>query len=196
MAGTIPLQQLFLNKFVEVNLARYASDPDMRPLFENLTLDDITISDLVTGAPEVQTATVSSAARNFRGIQQKWLPAFLNSPNAFIALNQEAPLASAADLTAQTVPGLYLYTSGSDVLPGLVLPFNTTAGTREANAKSLFQAAFKYVINDSELTVDASTLSVLLNTYTRGSIVHAIGTEAVKVIPPTDYGRLEYPEGA
>lgn len=194
MAGTIPLQQLLLNKFVEVNLVRYADDLEMKPLFENLTLAEISITDLVPGVTEPQMATISSTARNFRGVQQEWLPAFLNSPKAFTALNAEAPLVSLAALSEQTVPGLYLYIEGPDTLPGLVLPHDTTPETLEANAKSAFQSAYKYVIADSELTVGADTVSVDMNPYTRGSITHVTAALAVITIPATDYGRLEYPD--
>lgn len=194
MAGTISLQQLFLNKFLEVNLDRYADDPEMLPLFQGLTLAEIVISDLNPGVPEAQTATVSSASRNFRGVQQAWTPAFLNSVNAFTLMNKDTPLANLAELSEQTVPGVYGYTDGATVVPGLVLPSDTDSTTLEANAKAGFQSAYKYVIADSELTVGENDLSVTLNAYTRGSIVHVVAEVAVKVIPATDYGRLAYPE--
>lgn len=198
MAGTIPLAQLFLNKFVEINQDRYSDDPEMLPLFDNLTLSEITISDLVPGVPEAQTATVSSASRNFRGIQQAWLPAFLDAPNAFTLLNKEAPLASVNDLGSQTVEGVYGYldADGVTVRVGVVLPSDTDAGTREVNAKATFQSAYKYVIADNELTVDADSINITMNAYTRGEIPHVVALVAPKVIPATDYGRLEYPEVA
>lgn len=194
MAGTIDLKQLLLNKFVEFNLTRYADDPEMLPLFQGLTLDEVTISDLVTGVAEPQMATISSTSRNFRGLQQEWLPAFINSRHAFTALNEATPLVDEAALADQTVPGVYLYTSGADVLPGLVLPHDTVPATLEANAISVFQGGYKYVIGDEELTVDDTTLSIALNPYTRGSLVHVTASVAVVEIPATDYGRLEYPE--
>lgn len=194
MAGTIPLATLFLNKFVETNLERYKDDPEMLPLFQNLTLSEIVISDLTPGVPEAQTATVSSASRNFRGVEQAWLPAFIDSPLAFTLSNPGAPLADLAALGEQTVPGVYGYTVGGKVVPGLVLASDTDETTREANAKSVFQSAYKYVIADSELTVDGDSLDITLNAYTRGSLVHVVALVPVKVIPATDYGRLEYPE--
>lgn len=196
MAGTIPLEQLFLNKFLEVNEARYADDPDMLPLFQGLTLAEITITDLNPGVPEAQTATVSSATRNFRGVQQAWTPAFLNSPYAFTLLNTDSPLADLAALQAQTVPGVYGYMADGKVVPGLVLDPDTDEDNRVVNAKVGFQLAYKYVIGDSELVVGSGDVSILMNAYTRGSIVTTVAPHAIKVIPATDYGRLEYPEAA
>ncbi|MNM20166.1 hypothetical protein D3C81_305010 [compost metagenome] len=196
MAGTIPLEQLFLNKFVEVNLARYENDAEMLPLFQNLTLSEITISDLVPGVPEQQTATVTSVSRNFRGVTQQWLPAFLNSPNAFVLKNKDTPLANAAALADQTTPGAYVYTDGADTKVGLVLSASSTSGTQQEDVKAVFQDAYRYIISSDELTTDTTTITVAMNAYTRGSLVYAIGSEPVKVIPPTDYGRLEYPEPA
>lgn len=196
MAGTIDLKQLFLNKFVEVNQARYADDPEMLPLFENLTLAEITISDLVPGVPEAQVATVSSASRNFRGIQQEWLPAFLDSPNAFTLKNKGFPLTSAAELANQTTPGAYVYTSGADTKVGLVLSASSTPVTQEDDAKAIFLEAFKYIIGDTEVSTDSTEVSVTLNAYTRGALTYAVGKEPIKEIPATDYGRLEYPEVA
>lgn len=196
MAGTIPLAQLFLNKFIEVNEARYIDDPEMLPLFQGLTLAEITITDLNPGAPEAQTATVSSASRNFRGVQQAWTPAFLNSPFAFTLLNTGVPLASVTELGDQTVPGVYGYMDAGKVVPGLVLDSDTNAGNLQAKAKAGFQSAYKYVIADSELTVGDTDVSVLLNAYTRGSIVTVVALVPEKVIPATDYGRLAYPEDA
>lgn len=194
MAGTIPLEQLFLNKFVEVNLDRYQNDPEMLPLFQNLTVSEITISDLTPGVPELQTATVTSVSRNFRGITQQWLPAFLDSPNAFVLKNKGAPLADAAALADQTTPGAYIYTDGADTRVGLVLSASSTSGTQEADAKAVFTDAYRYVIDADEVETTTTTVAVTLNAYTRGSLVYAIGKEPVKIVPPTDYGRLEYPE--
>jgi len=194
MAGTIPLAQLFLDKFVEVNLDRYKNDPNMLPLFQNLTLSEIVISDLNPGVPELQTATVTSVSRNFRGVTQQWLPADLNSPNAFFLKNKKTPLASKAALSEQTSPGAYVYTDGSKLSVGIVLSASSTEESMAADAKIAFFDAYRYILAGEELASDLTTLSIAMNAYTRGSVVYAIGQEPVKIIPPTDYGRLEYPE--
>lgn len=194
MAGIIPLATLFLNKFVEVNLERYKDDPVMLPLFQNLELNDIIISDLVPGVAEPQVATVSSDNRNFRGILQRWLPAFLDKPEPYALKNPTAPLASINDLLEQEVPGIYGYMSEGEVFPGMVLPGDTLIGTLETNAKATFQSNFKYAIGNSELTVNSNSLSVTMNTYTRGSIPFVIAKGGVMIIPPTDYKRLAHPE--
>ncbi len=194
MAGTIALESLFLAKFVAFNQDRYENDPDMLALFTNLQLSDITITDLVPGVPEAQTATVSSITRNFRGVQQAWLPALLDSEKPFTTLNPGAPLADFAALDDQTVPGVYGYLDNAVVKVGLVLPSDTDADTREANAKQVFQEAFKYIIGDGELTVTEDALEINLNAYVRGSLPHVTAAVPVIVIPPTDYGRLEWPE--
>lgn len=194
MAGTIALESLFLAKFISVNEERYADEPDMLALFTGLQLGDIVISDLNPGVPEAQTATVSSTARNFRGIQQAWLPAFLDHERPFTLLNPGAPLADIGLLDDQTVPGAYGYLDAAVVKVGLVLPSDTEADTLEAKTKEVFQGSFKYVIADSELTVTETEVSITLNAYVRGSLPHVIAAVPVMVIPPTDYGRLEWPE--
>lgn len=194
MAGIIPLATLFLNKFVEVNLERYKDDPTMLPLFQNLELNDITISDLVPGVTEPQVATVSSENRNFRGILQRWLPAFLDKPEPFALKNPATPLASIEDLLEQVEPGVYGYLSEGVVFPGMVLPKETLSATLEANAKATFQANFGYTITDDELTISENALSVTMNVYTRGSIPFVVAKGGVMVIPPTNYKRLTHPE--
>jgi len=194
MAGIIPLATLFLNKFVEVNLVRYKDDPEMLPLFQNLGLNDIVISDLIPGVAEPQVATVSSDSRNFRGILQRWLPAFLDKPEPFALKNPVTPLASINDLLEQADPGVYGYLSDGEVFPGMVLPKDTLSTTLEANAKALFQSNFGYAINDEELTVNENSLSVTMNVYTRGSIPFVVAKGGVMVIPPTNYRRLAHPE--
>lgn len=194
MAGIIPLETLFLNKFVAVNLDRYKDDPAMLPLFQDLELGDITISDLVPGVAEPQVATVSSENRNFRGIQQRWLPAFLAKPDPFALKNPTTPLASVTELGEQEDPGVYCYLSDGEVLPGMVLPSETIPSTLEANAKAMFQSSFGYAIGSDELTVGSNSLSVAMNVYTRGSIPFAVAKGGVMTIPPTDYRRLAHPE--
>lgn len=196
MAGTIKLEQLFLDKFVEYNKTRYADDPVMLPLFKNLTLDEIVISDLDSSGPVIQSATVSSANRNFRGIEQSWTPADLNSVNAFTLVNPGAPLTSFAEVGKQTVAGVYAYTSGSDVFPALALPADTTPENREAAVRALFQSSYKYIITDAELTVSELNVSVTTNSYTRGTVLHTLSKAPVMAIPETDYGQLVYPEPA
>lgn len=194
MAGIIPLATLFLNKFVEVNLERYKDDPVMLPLFQNLELSDIVISDLVPGVTEPQVATVSSDNRNFRGIQQRWLPAFLAKPDPFALKNPGTPLAEINDLTEQVDPGIYGYLNEGEVYPGMVLPKETTPATLEAAAKATFQSNFGFVIGNDELTVGENTLSVTMNVYTRGSIPFVVAKGGVMTIPPTNYKRLAHPE--
>lgn len=194
MAGVIALESLFLAKFISVNQDRYSADPEMLALFDNLQLSDIVISDLTPGVPEAQTATVSSTTRNFRGVQQAWLPAFLDSEKPFTLLNPGAPLADIGALDDQTVPGVYGYLDAAVVKVGLVLPSDTDETTLEAKTKEVFQGSFKYVIADTELTVTDTEVSITLNAYVRGSLPHVIAAVPVIVIPPTDYGRLEWPE--
>lgn len=194
MAGIIPLATLFLNKFVEVNLLRYADDPVMLLLFQNLELGDIIISDLVPGVAEPQVATVSSDNRNFRGILQRWLPAFLDKPEPFTLKNPANPLASINDLLEQEEPGVYGYMSDGEVFPGMVLPGDTLSSTLEANVKATFQSNFGYAINNDELTVNENSLSVTMNVYTRGSIPFVVAKGGIMVIPPTNYRRLAHPE--
>ena len=194
MAGIIPLATLFLNKFVQVNLDRYSDDPTMLPMFQNLELSDITISDLVPGVTEAQVATVSSHNRNFRGILQRWLPAYLDKPEPFSLMNLNAPLSDINQLLEQTAPGIYGYLDEGVVFPGMVLPKDTLANTLEANAKETFLGNFMYTIDTDELTFNSNSLSVTMNVYTRGSIPFVIAKGGVMVIPPTDYKRLTYPE--
>lgn len=194
MAGIIPLATLFLNKFVEVNLERYKDDPVMLPLFQNLELGDIIISDLVPGVAEPQVATVSSENRNFRGILQRWLPAFLAKPDPFALKNPDSPLASIDDLVEQVDPGVYGYLLDGAVLPGMVLPKETVPDTLEDNAKATFQSSFGYFIGNDELTVGTNTLSVAMNVYTRGSIPFVVAKGGVMTIPPTNYKQLAHPE--
>lgn len=194
MAGIIPLETLFLNKFVEVNLERYKDDPEMLPLFQNLELGDIVISDLVPGIAEPQVATVTSENRNFRGVLQRWLPALLDKPEPFTLKNEGSPLADINELVEQTVPGAYGYLSEGEVFPGLVLPNTTTPETLEVAAKAIFQSTFGFIIGDDELTVTGGTLSVTMNVYTRGSIPLVVAPGGVMTIPPTNYKRLAYPE--
>lgn len=194
MAGIIPLATLFLNKFVEVNLVRYADDPEMLPLFQNLELSDIVISDLVPGVAEPQVATVSSANRNFKGLLQRWLPAFLDKPDPFTLKNPNTPLADIVALADQEEPGMYGYLDEGVVFPGMVLPNDTMANTLEANAKATFLGSFGYAIGEDELTVSDNSLSVTMNVYTRGSIPMVVAKGGVMVIPPTNYKRLTHPE--
>lgn len=194
MAGIIPLATLFLNKFVEVNLVRYADDPEMLPLFQDLELSDIVISDLVPGVAEPQVATVSSANRNFKGLLQRWLPAFLDKPEPYTLKNPITPLANISALADQDEPGMYGYLDEGVVYPGMVLPNDTMSNTLEANAKATFLGSFGYSIGADELTVSDNSLSVTMNVYTRGSIPMVVAKGGVMVIPPTNYKRLAHPE--
>lgn len=194
MAGIIPLATLFLNKFVEVNLLRYADDPVMLPLFQNLELNDIIIADLVPGVAEPQVATVSSDNRNFRGIRQRWLPAYLDKPEPYALKNPTTPLADINALLEQEEPGVYGYMSEGEVFPGMVLPSSTLSATLEANVKATFQSNFGYAIGNDELTVGENSLSVTMNVYTRGSIPFVVAKGGVMIIPPTNYKRLAFPE--
>jgi len=194
MAGIIPLETLFLNKFVEVNLERYKNDPKMLVLFQGLELGDITISDLVPGIPEPQIATVSSENRNFKGIQQRWLPAFLAKKEPFALKNPKAPLPNIEALAEQTEPGVYGYLSKGEILPGMVLSNRTMPETLEANARAVFQSSFMYKIGNDELTVNGNTLSITMNAYTRGSIPLTVAPGGLMTIPPTNYKQLTHPE--
>jgi len=194
MAGIIPLETLFLNKFVEVNLERYKDDPKMLPLFQGLELNDITISDLVPGVAEPQVASVSSENRNFKGILQRWLPAFLAMPDPFGLMNPGAPLPDFTALTEQLDPGVYGYIENGEVVPGMVLSNKTTEETLEANAKAMFLSSFNFAIDPDELVVSQTALSVTMNVYTRGSITFVIAPGGQFTIPPTNYKQLAYPE--
>ncbi|MBS9733499.1 hypothetical protein, partial [Pseudomonas aeruginosa] len=114
MASNLPIQTIFLDKFVEFNKDRYKDDAEMLALFDGLTLADITISDITAdGAnPELQSATVTSVSRNFKGVEQKWLPANINTPFAFVVVNKGAPLTGEDQLAKQTTPGAYVYLVG------------------------------------------------------------------------------------
>lgn len=201
MASNLPIQTIFLDKFVEFNKDRYKDDAEMLALFDGLTLADITISDITADGtnPELQSATVTSVSRNFKGVEQKWLPANINTPFAFVVVNKGAPLTSEAELADQTTPGAYVYLvgEGEEAVQrvGLVLASTTTTETQAADALALFKANFEYVLDDADVdTATAKVLKVTTNPFTRGELVYEIGKAPIIEIPETDYGRLEFKE--
>lgn len=193
MPGTIPLEQLFLDKFVEVNQSRYQDDLGMLPLFINLTLDEIVISDLVPGVAEPQVATVTSKSRNFRGLTQRWLPAFLDTPFAFFVQNKGNPLASVSELANQETPGAYIYLAAGQSKVGFVLPFNTAEANKQTAIRTLFLDKFRYYLDPADLSTTTSQISITMNAFARGTLPYVIGKEGIKLLDPYDYGLLTNP---
>lgn len=198
MAGTTH-KQLVLNQFVPFNTNRYKDDPEMLPLFQGLTLDEVVISDLVVNDtnPERYVSTITSASRGFRGVKQEWERGEFNDPNGFKILNRATPATSLTDITDKyNTPGAYSYTDGGVTKVAVLALKGADDAESIVNAKATFVSSYLFLDTELNVTV-AVTLDAITpettNPYMVGTI-KLLSVDAEKIIPPTFYGKLVYPE--
>lgn len=187
---------LFVDRFVAFNLNRYTDDPVMKPLFTGLTEGDLTFEALTGTGTAVRSVTVKSASRNFIGVNQTWRAAEINDVNGY-DLTEPGTLADLAAVEAKTVPGVYAYfdADGTTVKVAVLLAFDVAEEDQPAAAKAAFDSAVRVTLLPEDFTAAAGVITVDAPTV-HGEVVYALATEAVHVIPDTDYGQLAFPEGA
>lgn len=200
MAGKAHKELVFA-QFLPFNLTRYAEDAEMLPLFQDLTYDEVVISDLVVNDtnPERFLATITSASRGFRGVKQEWERGEFNDTNGFRVLNRATPAPTLAEVTdLYNTPGAYVYMDGA-VKKVVILGLKGADDAASiVNAKATFESAYLYEAAELSASVtvvgeagDIVTDSV--NPYMVGTI-KVISVDAEKIIPATFYGKLVYPE--
>lgn len=180
--------ELFFERFLEYNLERYKNNPTYLNLFTNLTYQEVIISSIIpTMNGERRSATVTSATRRFKGINQSWTPAKAGrDPNLYNLLNVD-PLPDLETVQKVTTPGMYSYMDGTQVKIMIVIPFTTQANQVDATLYSLFNNAIRYQVTRPTL-VD-TTYVVDGDTYT-GPIEWIRAASSILIIPDTDYQQL------
>lgn len=183
--------ELFFERFLEFNLTRYADNPTYLALFTGLTFADVTISNITKIDGDTRrSSTVASVSRNFRGVNQSWTPAPAATDLELYTLQNTEALASAAELSEQTVPGLYSYVDGPDVKVGIVIAADTAAAAAPAAVEAALRAALKYDI-PTVTVAEGGTTAVLEGDTFEGTLEWVEGTAPVVIIPETDYGQLD-----
>lgn len=188
---------LFFERFVKFNLNRYQNDPVYLPLFQGLTLSDVTIDDITEISQPVagsRRATVTSISRNFRGIEQDWTPAVAETtPKLYTLLNTAAdPLADLATAQEQTTPGLYAYLDADGVTVKVVVVIGADVESADfaTAVGQVLRAGLKYDIPIFDVPDGGHTV-VLTGVTFGGTLEWVQGTAPVIVIPPTYYGVLD-----
>lgn len=183
--------ELFFERFLAFNLDRYKDNPTYLALFTGLAFGDVTIANiqpLEAGAK--RSATVASASRNFRGVNQSWTPAPADKDQALYTLQNTVPLANKAALHDQTTPGMYSYTDGSDVKVGAVIGAGIPTEQQAAAVEAVIRGALNYDIPTITVAGGADTTAVLVGDTFNGALEWVAGTAPVIIIPDTDYGQL------
>lgn len=186
--------ELFFDRFLEFNLERYKDDPKWLPKFTGLTFSMLTISDItpIMGNTRRNSA-VFSAARRFRGLNQSWTPAKAETDLKLYKPVSPDALPSVDKLSEQVEAGVYFYVDGSDIKVGVVIANGIEAGQQAAAVESTLRAALVYDIPTVTVAGVGNSVALVGDTF-EGSLVWAIGQEAIEVIPDTDYGQLVAPE--
>lgn len=190
----IKAQQLFLDKFIALNQTRYAQDPTMLALFDNLKLTDVTIGAITKdSATERTIAKIDSAARNFTSEPQHFNAApFENSK-----VSTTIAAADLAEIQAKTTAGVYSYTDTGVTKLVVVVDSATATGAAEiTEIKNLLIAAGKYEIVAGDITAtlqsgktDAWDVEIDSDIII-GTLTAIKGQSPVITIPETDYGDL------
>lgn len=198
MAGKLHKELVFA-QFLPFNLTRYAADAEMLPLFQDLTFDEVVISDLVVNGtnPERFMATVTSASRGFRGVRQEWERGEFNDANGFRVLNRATPAANLTEITdLYNTPGAYVYMDGAVKKVAILALKGADDAASIVNAKATLGSSYLYEADELAVTVAAGLDSITplsTNPYMVGTIA-LLSVDAEKIVPPTFYGKLVYPE--
>ena len=173
--------QLFLNRFITVNKERYKDDPDIAPIFNTLTLEDI-IWDFVT----VNQTDVSKRISNFHSDtllftakDQQWNCVELTNP----ALHNLTDIKDTIDIAkAVNTAGVYLYKENA-VNKMLVLVDKDSIANNTAKDQTvvLLKAIMKYDFKDSAVTIkttnsDNLVMSVLAECFYGETVVYETTT--------------------
>lgn len=190
---------LFFERFLSFNQDRYKDDPKFGPMFDGLQENEVVVSEITPSNGGAQrTAKVVSLSRNFAGEGQTWTPGLAATDLNLYELVSQDPLDSFAELAKQTTNGIYAYLGENDeILVGLVVNFDTEEEGEADAVEAVLRAGLVYDLPEDAVTVDnaANTLTIESDTF-GGTLAYAIGTEAVRVIPATDYGTLAGAEPA
>ena len=187
-------RQLVLDKFIAFNQTRYAADPVMLALFDNLKLPDVAFGALTKDSATKRTfATIGSTARNFTSEPQH----FNAAPFENAKVSTTIAAADLAEIQAKTTAGVYSYTDNGVVKVVVVVDSATAVGTAEiTEIKTLLKAAAKFDIADAAITAtlqasktDAWNVKIDDDVII-GTLTAIKGQSPVIVIPETDYGDL------
>jgi len=193
--------ELFHERFVKFNLDRYKDDPKMLPLFQGLTLGMVSITDITDISEPVEgsrRSTVTSVARNFKGIEQDWTPADAATNVKLYTLGNEDPLVPIADLETlkeQTAVGVYSYLDGETVKAAVVISAEVEEAGFAAAVETALKAALKYDIPEVNVPEGGTTIELIGDTFL-GTLEWVQGAAEIIVIPPTYYGQLDVEEEA
>lgn len=195
--------ELFHERFVKYNLDRYKDDPKMLPLFQGLTLGMVSITDITDISEPVEgsrRSTVTSVARNFKGIEQDWTPADAATTVKLYTLSNEDPLIPLPDLDAlkeQTAVGVYSYldVDGTTVKAGVVIAADVEEAGFAAAVETALKAALKYDIPEVNVPEGGTTIELIGDTFL-GTLEWVQGAAEIIIIPPTYYGVLDVEEEA
>ena len=184
--------ELFFERFLSFNLNRYKDDATSLAYFTGLVYDDVAITNVVPLQQQNRfSASVASATRRFRGINQSWTAANAATDlNLWELKNTGAPLADAAELAAQTVAGVYEYLDAEGVpTAGVVIPEGIETADIAAAVTTVLNAAARYE-NEGYTVAEGGDTAVVKGTTYNGTLTWAEALIPMLEIPDTDYGQL------
>lgn len=183
--------ELFFERFLEFNLDRYKDDPTYLAAFTDLTFAEVTIADIVkTDGDTRRSATVTSATRHFKGLNQSWTPAKAATDLKLYTLLNEVPLVDIGKLSEQTVPGLYSYVDGEEVKVAVVIANGVEEEEQDAAVEMVLRAGLVYDIPTVTVNSVGSSVALIGDTF-EGTLMWFEGAAEILEIPDTDYGQLE-----
>lgn len=184
--------ELFFERFLAFNLNRYKDDATSLAYFTGLTFPDVAITSITALAqPNRFNASVASATRRFRGVNQSWTAANAATDlNLWTLKNPGAPLADEAALAEQTVAGVYVYLDGEGVpTAGVVIPEGIETADVAAAVGTVLTAAMQYE-NDGYTVPEGGTTVAIAGTTYNGTLTWVEAVIPMLEIPDTDYGQL------
>lgn len=152
--------QLFLDRFIEVNVERYKDNPALVTMFQNLTLGQIIFSnyrETVLESGQVAHLYDMEVPGVFIARNQMYYPAEYEVHHVTTITKKEVPV---EDLNKQGEQGVYTDVSGNGV--AVVLKGDLDVPT----IKALIKDKCAYNISDDEITVNQALDTVTIRTHT------------------------------
>lgn len=160
---SIPYLQLFLDKFISYNLARYNDKPDFVSKLGKLTLSDVTFTNYAEEVLQGQTSRIIdlSVPQLFIAQRQHWRPVpYINTKLTNLA---DPVIQDPADLLTKPAAGIYLIDdNGTPRGVVVVLKGNKTS----VGIKNVITLNCLYDIDENDIVVSDDLSSVSINAPT------------------------------
>ena len=190
MASTTPSLQLFVNKFITVNLERYADDAELVASITGLTPKSMVV-DKLTKLGVNRRMDFHSDEQNIEADAQEYECAPYTHEMVSTASNRDNPFDSLATAEESDESGYFLYTDGESVKGIILYPATTLDSMVEGAVKLLVESNSLFLIKPSDVVVDVEggTVKISTDTIEETLTIFKVGGDIVE-IPPTDYGPL------